>query len=219
MVLRFVKNYNIEEVQATNWRVCVDKVNNCVIYYLKSIQLLKSKKICVGKFKKEIILGFTINRMHFCTWEDQKNRTIKVYTHKFNGLGFAYKIRIAIYKDHVLWIKGPVLTSKHDATIFQSDGGFHPDIPAEKKGIADSTYKAFNEMTVHIEGHSKEMTNFINCIHALHKFFNARLKCFKILFETFCGSWGKKEEHKIIFEAICILVQYDMENGHSLMET
>jgi len=119
----------------------------------------------------------------------------------------------------VLWIKGPALPSTHDATIFWSDGGLHPDIPAGTRGIADSTYKTLNEITVHIEGHSKEMTNFINRVRARHENFNARLKCFKILSETFCGSWGKKEEHKMVFEAICILVQYDMENGHPLMET
>ena len=157
--------------------------------------------------------------MHFCTQEDQKNPTAKVYTHKFNGPGIAYKIGIAIYEDRVLWIKGPALPSTHDATIFRSDGGLHPDMPAGKRGIADSAYKALNEITVHIEGHSKEMTNFINRVRARHENFNARLKCFKILSETFCGSWGKKEEHKMVFEAICILVQYDMENGHPLMET
>ena len=63
------------------------------------------------------------------------------------------------------------------------------------------------------------MTNFINCVRARHENFNARLKCFKIFSETFRGSWGKKEEHKMVFEAICILVQYEMENGHPLMET
>ena len=90
---------------------------------------------------------------------------------------------------------------------------------AGKRGIADSTHNALNEITVHIERHSKEMTNFINLVRARKENLNARLKCFKILSETFCGKWGKKEEHKMVFESICILVQYDMENGHSLMET
>ena len=69
-----------------------------------------------------------VDGVHFCTQEDQKILTAKVYTHKFNGPGIAYKIRIAIYEDCVLWIKGPALPSTHDATIFRSDGGLHPDI-------------------------------------------------------------------------------------------
>ena len=44
MVLSFVKSYNTEEVQVANQRICVNKVNKCVIYYLTSIQLLKSEK-------------------------------------------------------------------------------------------------------------------------------------------------------------------------------
>ena len=92
----------------------------------------------------------------------------------------------------------------HDITIFRSDGGLHPDIQAGKRGITDSAYKILNGITVHIEGHSKEMKNFINCVLACHENFNARLKCFKILSETFHGSWCKKEEHKMGFEAICI---------------
>ena len=46
------------------------------------------------------------------------------------------------------------------------DGGLHQDMPAGKRGIADNAYKALNEITVHIEGHSKEMTNFINHVRA-----------------------------------------------------
>ena len=112
-----------------------------------------------------------VDGVHFRTQEDQKNPTAKVYTHKFNSPGIAYKIGIAIYEDRVLWIniKGPALPSTHDATIFRSDGGLHPDMPAGKRGIADSAYKALNEITVHIEEHSKKMTNFINCVRAYHE--------------------------------------------------
>ena len=84
-----------------------------------------------------------------------KESNHKVYTHKFNGPWITYGIGIAIYKDCVLWIKGPVIHSTYDATIFQIGGGIHPDMPEGKRGIADSAYKALNEITVYREGHSK----------------------------------------------------------------
>ena len=73
-------------------------------------------------------------------------------------------------------------------------------------------------MTVHREGHSKEMTNFINHARACHESFYFRIKVFGVLSSKFCGSWNKSEEHKMFFEGCAVLIQYDMENGHPLME-
>ena len=103
--------------------------------------------------------------------------------------------------------------------MFQSEGGLHSDMPQGKRGIADSAYRGLKEcITVHREGHSKEMTNFINRVCAHHENFYARLKKLSILSDTFCGSWNKCKSHKMLFEVIVILVQYDMENGHPLMK-
>ena len=45
LALSFANNYNTKEVHASNWRVCTNKVKNCVKCYFKLIQSLKSKKI------------------------------------------------------------------------------------------------------------------------------------------------------------------------------
>ena len=61
--------------------------------------------------------------------------------------------------------------STHDKTMFESKCG-PPDIPEGKKGIADSAYQDLKDcMTVRRDGHSKEMTNFINRVRACHKSF------------------------------------------------
>ena len=44
------------------------------------------------------------------------------------------------------------------------------------------------------------------------------IQVFGVLSSKFCGSWNKNEEHKMFFEGCVVLVQYDMENGHPLME-
>ena len=50
---------------------------------------------------------------------------------------------------------------------------------------------------------------------------HSRLKFFKILdgrFRHRKGSEEKMKYHKTCFEAVLILVQYDLENGHPLFE-
>ena len=102
----------------------------------------------------------------------------------------------------------------------KNSGAFHPDMPQGKKGVADSIYSSLNEhLTIHKEGHSKEMTNFIDCVRACHESFYNRLKVFDVLSDTFRGSWEKHDVHKMFFEGCVVLVQYDMENGHPLRET
>ena len=106
---------------------------------------------------------------------------------KFNGPGIAYEIGIAIYEDCVLWIKRPFVPSTHDKTMFESEDG-PPDMPEGKRGIGDTAYQSLKEWTtVHRNGHSKEMTNFINRVRARHESFYNRLKTFGIL-SNFRGS-------------------------------
>ena len=119
----------------------------------------------------------------------------------------------------VLWIKGPFYASTHDKTMFESKGG-PPDMPEGKRGIADFAYQSLKEwITVHRDGHNNEMTNFINQARARHESFYNRLKTFGILSNTFRGSWDKREDHQMFFEGCAVLVQYDLENSHPLMET
>ena len=108
--------------------------------YFEDIQLLKNKRISVGKFENTPIFGWTVDGVYVCTQEDQKNPNTKVYFHKFSGPSIAYKIGISIYEDCVLWIECLFVASTQDATMFQSKGGLHPEIPAGIRGMADSTY-------------------------------------------------------------------------------
>ena len=91
------------------------------------------------------------------------------------------------------------------------------EIPKGKSGYGNSGYMgAPDKILFHREGHSKEMRRFINRVRARHENFNARIKNFRILAECFRSN--KKESHKLAFEAACVLIQYDMENGCLLMD-
>ena len=218
MVLSFAKSYNVNEVHGDNWGCCSDKVKKEVKRYFKKLQSVKNKKIYIGGFKNKTIHVYSVDGVHSSTRECRKNPTAKVYSHKFHGPGVTYEVGIAIFESRVLWIKGPFVASTHDSRMCRSDGGVNDDKLQGKRGIADSAYRKIESMTVHREGHSKEMTNFINRVRARHESFYFRIKVFGVLSSKFRGSWNKSEEHKMFFEGCAVLIQYDMENGHPLME-
>ena len=218
MALSFAKSYNTREVHGDNWNMCADKVKKNVERYFKKLQSMKNKKIYIGGFKDDTEYVYTIDGVHMSTRENRINPTSKVYSHKFNGPGITYEVGIAIWESRLLWIKGPFVASTHDAKMCRSDGGVNDEKLQGKRGVGDSAYKKIPSMTVHREGHSKEMTNFINRVRARHESFYNKIKVFGILAHKFRGSWNKREEHKIFFEGLAVLVQYDMENGHPLME-
>jgi hypothetical protein len=57
---------------------------------------------------------------------------------------------------------------------------------------------------------SKELNNFKSCGHLRHETFNARLKNFRCLLDTFRHGFDK---HTFVFEAVVVIVQYQMDNG------
>jgi hypothetical protein len=157
----------------------------------------------------------TVDGVCFATYESRKHPTAKVYSHKSNGPAMSYEISIAIHESRVLEINGPFDASKADITIFRDQ--LKDAMPEGRREIGDSGYQGEpNKLSFHHTGHTKDMTNFINRVRARHENFNARIKNLKIL--SNCFRSNDKVKRKMAFEAVCILCQYDMENGHPLMD-
>ena len=62
---------------------------------------------------------------------------------------------------------------------------------------------------------SKKLQNFKSRARLRQETFNGRLKYFSVLSETFRHSIAK---HKLAFEAICVIVQYQMDNGSPIFD-
>ena len=150
------------------------------------------------------------------------------YSHKFNGAGVGYELGIAIYSSRLVWIAGPFPASRHDLTIFR---GGRPDeepkdpealifkIPEGKKGIGDSAYTAEaglgGKMVVSRQEDSVALKIFKARAKARHETFNGRLKAFRVLDIPYRH---RQLLHVSVFEAVCVLVQYDLEWGHPLFD-
>ena len=78
----------------------------------------------------------------------------------------------------------------------------------------------------HPEDHSKlslpnpmddlELANFKARVRARHETFNGRLKFYKSLSDTYHHRWAY---HVHVFEAICVTVQYQIDNGSPLFDS
>lgn len=220
LALNFLKTYNTEVVLSGWWDFHEDTVNKWSWFYIEKIQQLKEEKIYMGDFEYDTVFLLTVDGVHCRTYEARKNPTSKVYSHKNQGPAVAFELGLAIYEDRLVWINGPFDASVHDKTMFESkhdpDSGLMAQIPQGKRVIADSGYKGLStHVTTHQQNHSKDMRKFINRVRARHENFNARIKSFKILAERFRSD---RKHHKSAFEAVCVLCQYDLENGHPLME-
>ncbi len=112
-----------------------------------------------------------------------------------------------------MWICGPFPASRPDINIFREEG-LEDAIPEGKLAIGDSAYAASSrKVSVIHDSDSEKLKAFKNRARARQENFNERLKRFKILGQRFNY---RHEKHGAVVEAICVLTQYDIENGRPL---
>lgn len=87
-------------------------------------------------------------------------------------------------------------------------------MPAGKKVIADRMYKDA-VCAIRNPLDTLVVAEFKRRARARHENFNGRLKTFKALGSRFRHG---HEKHKAVFEAVCVIVQYELENGHPLFD-
>ena len=157
----------------------------------------------------------TVDGIDCSIYEPHRIPSTEWYSHKFNGPGLTYELGIAIYHNLLVWIRGPHRSGKGtDLTRFQEPNGLKSKIPAGKKVIADEIYKD-PVCSLRNRLDTPEVKKLKRRARARHENFNGRLKNFKVLAERFRHGHAK---HKSIFEAVCVITQYEIENGHPLFE-
>ena len=224
LTLYYLKAYQTETVMSGWWKLNEKTIRAYVWKTLSLVHRLKEKKVLFGKFEKDPIFIISVDGVHCRTYEARKKPTADVYSHKSHGPAVSYELGIAVFENRLVWINGPFDASVHDVTIFRNvddpENSLKHKIPEGKKAIVDKAYcgEKNNKAAPPSEYDSKELRTFKNRVRARHENFNARLKAFKILSTTFRITQNRKEKHKVVFESVCILCQYDLENGHPLWE-
>jgi DDE superfamily endonuclease len=220
MTINWLKLYDTEHVLSGRWGLHENTIRTILKKHSESIQGLKAMKVVWGDFDDEEVFLLTVDGVHCRIQEVRKDPGAKWYDHKTHGPGLSYELGIAIRSNRLVWINGPFPASRHDITTFRSDdnpgNGLKDSIPEGKRAIGDSGYRGEpTKVAVTREGDSDEVKRFKARAKARHETFNGRIKSFKILDTAFRHGF---ERHKTVFEAVCICVQYDIENGHGLFE-
>jgi len=132
------------------------------------------------------------------------------YSHKFNQAGLNYEIGLSVFESRLVWMNGPFKAGQNDITIFRNKG-LMDKIPNGKRAIADRGYQGEKEKCSTPNRHdTPEVRKFKGRVRARHESFNARLKNFKCLDVNFRHGI---EKHKAAFEAVCVICQFQLENG------
>ena len=136
------------------------------------------------------------------------------YSHKSNQAGLTYEIGVSIYANALVWLKGPKPASTHDITVFREE--LKNKIPDGKRVVGDNGYRGEpNTISTPNVHDPAELRRFKSRARARHETLNARLKNFKCLAERFRHGI---ENHHICFEAVCVIIQYQLENGSPLFD-
>lgn len=154
----------------------------------------------------------SVDGVHFKIQEPRTNPDARWFSHKFNGPGLAYELALSIHDHKLVWMNGPFPASRHDIGIFRER--LETMIPDGKLVIADAGYRGSDKVAISQEGDNDVLTQLKNRAKARQESFNGRLKRFKILSERFKYNHSK---HGVVVEALCVLTQYDIENGRPLM--
>ena len=111
-----------------------------------------------------------------------------------------------------------IAQAANNKTIFNM--ALRDKIPAGEKVVADgmhrlSTNPTESDKTFALPNlcESKELGNFKTSLCYRHEGFNGRIRCFKASQDTHHNA---KKHHKDVFEAICVMVIWQMDHGRPL---
>lgn len=146
-----------------------------------------------------------------CPQEEPNPFSEKWSSHKLGGsAGLNYEIGLSIHKPQLKWVKGPTPPGEFpDISVFRQE--LKNKIPPGRKVIADDGYKGEPDIiSLRNEFDPREIAEFKERVMARHETFNQRLKNFNCLSQRFRHGI---ERHKVSFEAVCVIVMYEMTYG------
>jgi hypothetical protein len=141
-------------------------------------------------------------------------------SYKHNTAGFNYQIALSTVEQKICAVDGPFPAGSHnDKKIFNECELKQKLVAQNKRAIADGGYNGLAGVaTPNGRFDSKETNRYKRRIRARHESFNARIKNFAILSGTFRHKKDRAVRHKIVFEAICVIVATQMVTGSPLFE-
>jgi hypothetical protein len=189
-------------------------------FYIEKVQALKAQKIYwpEDNFGDDIWV-ITVDGTHCWVQEPQHpswSQDREYYSHKYNKAGLNYELGISLWQSRLVWMKGPTKAGANDLSVFLGEGLKAKLKATGKKGIGDGGYRGHpSELSTPNSHDSKEANKFKSRALKRHEKFNGLTKIFDCLSGRFRHS---VDRFKNCFEAVCVICQYQMENGSPLYD-
>ena len=137
---------------------------------------------------------------------------------KHDKAGLAHELGIAIFHNKLVWINGPFPAGQNDKKTLTKPDGLKSKIPRRKRAIGDECCVGHPDHITTRNGlDSDKVKMFKKRVKACHETFNSRLKGFGILNQAFRSAGPPRlEKHEAAFEACCVIVQCEVDNGSPL---
>jgi DDE superfamily endonuclease len=131
------------------------------------------------------------------------------FSHKLNKPGLAYTVGLHIYESKIIWISESYKAGAADITMFKE--GIMDRIPDGHKVIADKGYRGYSDkLCLPNPFDDESVKDFKNRARSRHEALYKRMKLYQVLEQRFRHH---RQRHRTVFTAVCILLQYDFEDG------
>jgi hypothetical protein len=228
MTLEWLRTYKTEFELGTIFFLSESSVSTALWQYTHALQALKEHKI-EWLWNNQLqggteIIIVSVDGIHCTISEPRTMPSSKWYSHKTHGPALGYEVAIAVHQNKLVHINGPFPAGVPDLALYRQPGGLKSKMPDGKYATADRGYRGEPALRTPNPFDSEKAKHFKKRSQARHETFNARIKSFKILSTRFRHrhtAHGKEgvtchDNHGAVFEAVCVILQYDMESGHPL---
>jgi hypothetical protein len=218
--LYFLTVYVTESDRAGRFDICEKTCREKAWLYVHKISELKSVKIgwpqdWVPANPNLPYFLLSVDGTH-CSYHEVKHPVLpydpQMYSHKSNEPALAYEVALSLNESKVVSIRGPFKASVHDKTMFVSH--LRDLIPDGCVGVADRGYQGENKLSTPNKYDTQDVRDFKRRARARQESFFTRLKRFGAVRDQF--RHRDVEKHRWTFEAVCIILQYQFENGSAL---
>jgi hypothetical protein len=134
----------------------------------------------------------------------------------------SYEVCLVARRQQVAWINGPFPAGLPDLNIYRAPGGLKSQLQEGEYIFADQGYRGEPE-TLRLRNpfDTDAVKETKKRSLARQETFNSRIKSFRVLTEPFDCKHDHNgvtvhDKHQAVVEAIVVLLQYEMENGHVL---
>jgi len=222
LALHFLKVYPTERREAGIFGVDKTTTWSWHWYFIEKIQALKKEKIV---WPEEWTNGgddiptflYSVDGTHCCINEPKhltESKNPKFYSPKHHKAAVNYEVALSLWEPRVIHLEGPMKAMVHNVTTFRKE--LKEKTPAGKRGIGNKGYRGERGVISTPSSHdTAKVRRFKSCARARQETFNAQIKFFGCLAQRFRHGI---EKHQQCSEAICMIVQYQMENGSPVFD-